>query len=508
MGPRMLGSKMRMLLAVVASVGIGASAVAAVPVPEALAREARDFGRTRLIAVLSARHAVAAGAASAALRAEIARQRDAALASAGVGPGERIVSYDDLPLIALDATAAQLEGLARAREVVAIQSDHLLAPSLLETIPRVGANLTTAAGFTGAGAAVAVLDSGVDASHPFLSGRVVAQACFSAGADCPNGLTTQYGTGAAVPCTYSTQCFHGTHVAGIAAGLTTGRQGVAPGASIVAVQVFSMFTGASCMGSGADPCALAFTSDVISGMNWARGLTTVTLASVNLSLGIGGYSVQGQCDAAESAFKVAIDALLTKQILTFSAAGNDGDANNIDAPACISTAVAVGATDDSDNVWTGSNSGPLLDLLAPGWYVVSSTPGTGYASASGTSMATPHAAGAAAVLKGALPSATAAAIRAALQNTGVPILDLRNSLTRPRIAVSAALKSLAPAACYDGLDNDLDGYVDYPADIDCVNGADNSEVILVVNSCGFGPELALAVPLLAGLRRLARRGRR
>src|SRR4029078_10523763 len=103
----------------------------------------------------------------------------------------------------------------------------------------------------GTGTVVAILDTGVDASHPFLAGKVIDEACFSstiAGLSqsvCPNGTGQQCGTGAAAPCSLDS-CLHGTHVAGIATGngASAGQpfSGVAKGARIVAVQVFSIVT--------------------------------------------------------------------------------------------------------------------------------------------------------------------------------------------------------------------------------------------------------------------------
>jgi subtilisin family serine protease len=79
---------------------------------------------------------------------------------------------------------------------------------------------------------VAVLDTGVDKTHPFLSGKVVEEACYSAGGNCPNGATSEVGSGAGVQCTYAAAaCRHGTHVAGIAAGQGSSFSGVARGSA-------------------------------------------------------------------------------------------------------------------------------------------------------------------------------------------------------------------------------------------------------------------------------------
>lgn len=123
-------------------------------------------------------------------------------------------------------------------------------------------------GFDGTGQTVAIVDSGVDAAHPMLAGKVVDEACFSSNASCPNGRTQQSGTGSATPCSYTEDaCGHGTHVAGIAAGSwpSEGLFGVARGARIIAVQVFSRFTSTADCSPQTTPCALAYTSDIIAG---------------------------------------------------------------------------------------------------------------------------------------------------------------------------------------------------------------------------------------------------
>ena len=137
-------------------------------------------------------------------------------------------------------------------------------------------------------------------------------------------------------------------------------------------------------------------------------------------------------------------------IATVIASGNDGSAFGISAPACISTAMSVGSTDDGsfgtavDTVSDFSNSSPNLTLLAPGRWITSSVPGGGFAIFAGTSMAAPHVAGAWAILKSRRPAATVSEIANAFAATGTGVFDGRNGITKPRINVNAALQALAP----------------------------------------------------------------
>ena len=290
-------------------------------------------------------------------------------------------------------------------------------------------------GYTGSGQVVAVLDTGVDSSHAFLAGKVVEEACYSGNASCPNGTTTQTGAGSGAPCTYAASgCSHGTHVAGIAAGQGSSFSGVAKGADVMAVQVFSRFTGANC-GGGEDPCTLSYTSDLIKAMERVYALrSTHNFASVNMSLGGGRFF--SNCDSDAS--KPMIDNLRSAGIATVIASGNDGYVDSMSSPACVSSAVSVGSTTKADAVSGFSNSASFLSLLAPGSGINSSVPGGGFASFSGTSMATPHVAGAWALLKQEDPSASVATVLSALQSTGTPVLDSGNGLTKPRINIAAA----------------------------------------------------------------------
>jgi len=415
-----------------------------------------------------------------------------------------------LPLLALEVSPRELAELAEAPDVLAIEADRQNSPSLSQSTPRVGADVTAAAGWDGTGSAVVILDTGVESSHPFLGGRVVADACFSYGRDCPNNKTTQFGTGSAVPCDYGTLCYHGTHVAGIAAGRNANGHGIAPGASIIAIQIGSELTGTGC-GTAGSPCVTFYDSDAIAALDYVADTLSGAwnIASVNMSFGsTSTWSSESACDSANGAFDLAADAVRALGIAPVAAAGNGSVTTGIASPGCLTSVIAVGATGDtSDVVWSQSNSGPPLDLLAPGTGIYSSVLGGSYASHSGTSMASPHVAGAFAVLNQADPTSSVSTLEVALESTGVPVTDGRNGLVRPRIQVDDAVRSRAPAACFDGLDNDFDGQVDVDGnggspDPDCTDGFDTTESPPPPPpGCGIGPELAFLLPLLAALRR-------
>src|SRR5437867_4390181 len=363
--------------------------------------------------------------------------------------------YSFVPLIALEVDAAALTDLeGSSLWVDRVFDDAIKRPILAESVPLIGADRAWGRGFDGSGTVVAVLDTGVDSSHPFLLGKVVEEACYSSTLAshsttfCPNGAEEQVGPGAGAPCSLDAQgCFHGTHVAGIAAGdgATAGAtfSGVAPGAQLMAVQVFSKFTSVSDCGLFNTPCVGAYTSDLIAGLERVYTVhSTRTIASVNMSLGGGSFSAT--CDAEPE--KAIIDTLRSAGIATVVASGNDGSPTALSSPACISSAVSVGSTTKSDAVSSFSNVAPFMSLFAPGEDILSSVTGGGFAMLSGTSMATPHVAGSWAILKQAAPAATVDQTLAALQSTGVPITDTRSGtpVTRPRIRVDLALNQLAP----------------------------------------------------------------
>lgn len=409
-------------------------------------------------------------------RAAIRQAQDALLASLGSG-AHAYARYEFIPFMAVRVNSAAWELLTLSPLVNSIAED-VPVPLLLESaVPVSGVPNVWAEGVEGSGWAVAVLDTGSQWHHEFLGGqdhsRVVSEACYSNAGDqgttlCPNGQKTQESGHAADPnvpaCSQDgvnpdggSLCTHGTHVAGIAAGSHTYASvtfdGVARGASIIAVQVFTRFPPSICGGSSS--CVMSYTSDQISGLQRVYNLrNTYNIAAVNMSLGGGGYTEaqQTQCDSDNAATKAAIDTLRSVGIATIIAAGNNGYVDKVSAPACISSAIAIGASTDYDTIASFSNMNGMVELMAPGVAIVSSvsspnTPGNNYASMQGTSMATPYAAGVWTLLKSMKPSASITDTLTALQNTGPLIQDTRTggSTSKPRVQADRAAMALNQA---------------------------------------------------------------
>ncbi|WP_037892055.1 S8 family peptidase, partial [Streptomyces viridochromogenes] len=287
------------------------------------------------------------------------------------------LTFQTLPIVTLRVDKTGLDELANQDGVVSVTEDTLSAPTLDESIPLIGADHAIKTGKTGKGTAIAIIDTGVATNHPFLKNRITTEACFSpidttygATSLCGNGTAKQEGTGAANSatgdCATLEGCDHGTHVAGIAAGhnpTTTAAPatGVAPEADIIAIQVFSKFNSTKYCTTGTTPCVRSFTSAQIAALEkvWELKQTGTPVIAANLSLGSASYTTACTKDAR----KTAIDKLYEAGIATVVAAGNNGLQTAVNAPACVPTAISVGATTHDDDIASFSNHGPLLDLL-------------------------------------------------------------------------------------------------------------------------------------------------
>lgn len=399
-------------------------------------------------------------------RRDIATAQDAVLKKMAGSNTTLVARFKYIPYMALQVDAAALVTLAALPEVTSIEEDGFDAPSLASSIPVIGADTAWAAGYTGAGQTIAILDTGVDKTHPFFSTggqKVVSEACYStnlpsvgATSVCLGSVTETTAPGSGIDCTSVTAglptaeafCGHGTHVAGIAAGNDGGLNiGVARDATIIAIQVFTLIQSEALCGSTSE-CLLSDKVDQIKGLERAYELRNdFNIAAVNISLGSEQNFVP--CDSAQLARKTAIDLLRSVNIATVIASGNEGYRDAINAPACISSAVSVGATDDDDMIAIFSNVADFLDLLAPGVAITSAVPAEGVEEMGGTSMAVPHVAGAWAIMKQRAPAATVDEVLTALNASGTSVDDTRMQppgtvIDMRRINIDQALAELTP----------------------------------------------------------------
>lgn len=397
------------------------------------------------------------------------------LARAMAGQGIRaFAQYRRSGLSAFFVDSEQLDALLDSGLVDAVWESKLRKAYLQQSNSLIDTAVARGYGLDGAGAVVVVLDTGIDADHPTFDDRVAWEACFSTNLPppynatnlCPAGTSgdgiyySQTGPGAAAltKCPLELGCWHGTHVASIAAGSNSTYTGMAPAAGIIAIQVFSRFDSTQTCGPGNSPCVLSFDHDQLSALEYVADLAaTYSIASVNMSLGGGRYF--SACDSSEPSFVPVVDALEALGIVIAAASGNDDWDDSMGHPACLSKVISVGSVvDTNDTVSSFSNGAAFLDLLAPGEWTTAAYPGSAYASARGTSMATPHVAGAIALVRQTDMTLTYAETKSLLVTNGSPVLDTRNGLTFPRLDLG-----LLAQALFGGLAGDADNDGDLDA---------------------------------------------
>ncbi len=307
-----------------------------------------------------------------------------AVAAASVPSGVITTFSNAMNGFVVDLSPADLQTLQANPNVLGIEADSVVAANADQSSPVWGLdridqralplNRTYSYTATGSGVTAYVVDTGIYSAHSEFTGRI--QPGFTAIAD-------GYGT---------EDCHgHGTHVAGTVAGT---RYGVAKTASIVPIRVLS------CTGAGT-------VSGVISGLNWAiNNHVTGVPAVANLSLG-SSYSYS---------FNLAVSSAVNDGITVVVAAGNDNGDACTTSPSSELTAITVGATSTIDSRASFSNYGSCVDVFAPGTSITSSFIGspTSAATMSGTSMASPHAAGVVALYLESHSSATPAAVATAI----------------------------------------------------------------------------------------------
>src|SRR5437773_669539 len=257
---------------------------------------------------------------------------------------------------------------------------------------------------------VAILDTGYEGTHPDLA-AIPTVSPYNARTG-STSVTDGYG--------------HGTHVAGTIAAQTnnaTGVAGIAPGVTIMPVKVM-------------DSSGNGYWSDFLEGVDWAR---THGASVINLSLG-------GPLTASQvAAFQPTFDAAYNAGVLVVAAAGNFNNSNGF-YPASFAHVISVSATNNSDAKASFSNFGPAVDLSAPGVTIESTYTGATYQTMSGTSMATPHVVGGAALIRSYQPTCTSDKGRTALEITardlGAPGRD--DIFGNGRIQAAQAVAWMAP----------------------------------------------------------------
>jgi serine protease AprX len=341
-----------------------------------------------------------------------------ARAVAAAAGAEVTHTYKLVPATAMRVSPAGIQALSQDPTVDFIWPDLPVHTWLNQSVPHINVPQVWDLGFHGEGMKIGVVDTGIDPTHPDFAGRIAAKTSLVGG----DG-TDDNG--------------HGTHVCSIAAGSGAASEGkyrgVAPAASLYVAKVLDA------NGSGS-------TSGVMAGVEWAvdQGVHVI-----NLSLGS-----DGACDGTDALSTLCDQAVQQHGVVVCVAAGNAGpSAGTVGSPGCARWVITIGAADDSDVIANFSSRGPTADgrikpdILFPGVNIVAAqAAGTSlgpvvaphYIRLSGTSMATPHATGSAALLLQAKPDLTPNQVKWVLLTSAVNLGQPANSQGSGRADVFAA----------------------------------------------------------------------
>lgn len=361
--------------------------------------------------------------------------------------------YESFSILAGTATREGAVALARRGDVAWVTTDG--RKRLTQASPQpaqllIRSDSANALGFTGSGRAIAVIDTGVDYTVSAMGGGGFPNSKVIGGIDIADRDSDP------MDCEG-----HGTSVSAIAAGPT----GVAPDAKIVSIKVFSS--------NGA--CDEAADSDILQGINYSiTNKARFGIVAINLSLGgeYDDHADHAYCDDDQLPYSNAMDQATAEGIVVVVSSGNGARPNQIAAPACVTSAVSVGAVYSSDFTrvrWSDpdgctdapastdqvvcfSDSATSLSLLAPGafWNIVTKGGGSDPTFA-GTSASAPAVAGAVALVAQARPDLDPAGIAGLLRATGKAVTDPRNGIVTPRLDTLAAVQlSVSKFSPYTG----------------------------------------------------------
>lgn len=355
--------------------------------------------------------------------------------------------------VAARIDAEGLETLLSDPDLEGIEADEEWEVHTKEGLALTGGQALQTIGFTGEGAAIAIIDTGIDPYHPSLGGAHIPNS------KVVRGLDTADGDDDPQDCSG-----HGTAVASVAAGVSYQWSpnsyfagGMAPGAKILA---YKAAPDSACTSLQESAVILAIEDALLH----AHG-KDYELVAINISGGAGRYS--GACDDVERAMSATAHLATANGIAVIASSGNSGFTDGIAAPACLRDVISVGSVWDSQAGLSGSlfclngdcsencndafknmteptcyaNSGPGLDLLAPSEYLLAAQAGGHTTSFGGTSGAAPYVSGAVALLSRAWPSSSPEGVRLRLKASGLLRTDPKNNRSTPMLDALGALSN-------------------------------------------------------------------